>query len=114
MRAVSFLIAATLVASPLSAACPKPQVVDGVPVTTCKAADSRFETIRAELMKAVRQKEIPSAAVAVIAGDTTVWEESIGWADREKNVPASAETAYLLASMGKSITATGVMKLVER
>ena len=42
------------------------------------------------------------------------WRESIGMADVEKNRPATPNTPYGLASLGKSITATAVMVLVDR
>lgn len=113
-RTVKTFLLSLLLASPATAACHETQFVDRVPVTTCTAAEPRFAAIRAELIEAVRKGEIPSASIAVIAGGKTVWEESIGWADREKKIPATAETAYLLASMGKSVSATAVMKLVER
>jgi CubicO group peptidase (beta-lactamase class C family) len=104
------LAAHALLASP----CRPARFIDGVPVTTCTEADPRFEAIRKELLEAVRRGDIPSASVAVIADGATVWEESIGWSDRKKRIPATANTAYLLASMGKSVTATAVMRLVER
>jgi CubicO group peptidase (beta-lactamase class C family) len=42
------------------------------------------------------------------------WEEGFGWADRERMIAATPHTMYSLASISKPITATGLMKLVER
>jgi CubicO group peptidase (beta-lactamase class C family) len=113
-QAVKSFLLCLLLASPAVAACHETQFVTRVPITTCTAAEPRFAGIRAELIEAVRKGEIPSASVTVIADGKTVWEESIGWADREKKIPATAATAYLLASMGKSVSATAVMNLVEQ
>src|SRR2546430_14784147 len=56
----------------------------------------------------------PSVAVAVAKEGRIVWEDAIGWANREKRIPATASTIYPLASISKPITATGLMVLVER
>ena len=55
-----------------------------------------------------------AAAHGVIRGDTVLWAEAFGWADREARVPATLDTAYGLASVGKSVTATAIMTLVEQ
>jgi len=56
----------------------------------------------------------PSVAVAVAKDGRIVWEEAIGWASREKQIPSTVHTMYALASISKPITATGLMTLVER
>jgi CubicO group peptidase (beta-lactamase class C family) len=58
--------------------------------------------------------QTPSIAVGLIRNGALVWAEGFGWADREKKVPATADTIYWLASVSKPITATGLMQLVER
>jgi CubicO group peptidase (beta-lactamase class C family) len=84
------------------------------PVHTVVAPDTLFKEIRSELMQMVGNGELPSAAVGVINQENILWVEVIGWADKENNIPATATTHYGLASVGKSITATGVMVLVEQ
>src|SRR5437016_11720394 len=56
----------------------------------------------------------PSVAVAVAKDGRIVWEDAIGWANRGKRIPATANTIYPLASISKPFTATGLMVLVER
>jgi CubicO group peptidase (beta-lactamase class C family) len=73
-----------------------------------------FETIRAELSERVESGEMPSMAVAVSRRGEIIWEEAFGWADRESETPATPETVYPIGSLAKSITATGIMVLVER
>lgn len=68
------------------------------------------EIIRAEMAK----NDVPGVAIAVARGDSILWEEGFGLADRERNVPATAHTPFYLASITKTITATAVMLLVER
>ncbi len=45
--------------------------------------------------------------------DDTIWVEGFGFSDLENNTPASAESAYRLASITKPMTAAAVLKLAE-
>ncbi|MBV9477866.1 MAG: beta-lactamase family protein [Acidobacteria bacterium] len=85
-----------------------------MPITTCTAADARLAALRAELVALVRNGKIPSISIAVVDSGKTIWEESIGWRDREQKKAATPDTPYLLASLGKSITATAVMRFVDQ
>jgi CubicO group peptidase (beta-lactamase class C family) len=62
----------------------------------------------------VTRGEAPSAALAVAKDGRVIWEEGFGWADLERKVKASPTTVYPVASLSKSMTATGVMVLAER
>lgn len=74
----------------------------------------RFRRARATIHQAIDQGRAPSLAVAVVRGGEIVWEEAFGWADRERQIPATPHTMYSLASVSKPLTATGLMVLVER
>jgi len=84
------------------------------PITTVVRADSRFAAVRDSLIAKVRAGKIPSIAIAVTERGRTVWEEAIGWADREQRVPAKPEMPYALGSLSKSLAATVVLTLVDR
>ena len=73
----------------------------------------RFAAARAVIEKTLRDAKVPSIAVAVVKDGEVIWEEGFGWADKEKQVRATAHTAYSLASMTKPVTATAAMKLAE-
>ncbi len=77
-------------------------------------ADARLQTVRGQIVSLMDEGEIPSLSIAVAKSGRILWEESFGWADREAKTPATPHTIYPLASLSKSITATGVMVLVER
>jgi len=79
---------------------PERQVV--VPVPT------ELRATREEWMHRVATDEIPSLAIGVLCDGKTIWEEAIGWADREQRRPATPQTLYPIASVSKAITATGV------
>jgi CubicO group peptidase (beta-lactamase class C family) len=61
----------------------------------------------------LNEAKVPSIAVAVVKDGKIIWEEGFGWADRERQIRATAHTPYSLASATKPITATAVMKLHE-
>lgn len=75
--------------------------------------DARFSALRNELKGMVQSGELVSLAVGAVAGGRIVWAEAWGWADREAGAPATTETRYGIASLGKSVTATALMSLVE-
>jgi CubicO group peptidase (beta-lactamase class C family) len=74
----------------------------------------RFRALHTEIVDRVKSGEFPSVSIGVLHRGQTLWRESIGFADKEKNRPATPNTPFGLASLGKSITATGVMVLVDR
>jgi len=77
------------------------------------APQDQFAAVRAGIRKIVEEAKLPSVAVAVVKDGRIVFEEGFGWADVERKIPATAHTAYSLASMTKPVTATAVMKLRE-
>lgn len=74
----------------------------------------RFAKVRSLILEALNSGGAPSISVAAAVGGKVVWEESFGFANREKGIPATPDTLYALASISKSITATGLMVLAER
>jgi CubicO group peptidase (beta-lactamase class C family) len=82
------------------------------PSTAVTVAPTEFRPIRARLLDRVRCGDVPSFAIGAVRGQKVIWEETVGWADREANAPATAETLYPVASVSKSITATGTLALV--
>ncbi len=77
-------------------------------------APERFGEIRDVILSQVTSGEVPSMAVAVVRDGGIVWEEAFGWADVERRIPATPTSVYPLGSLSKSITAMGIMVLVER
>jgi CubicO group peptidase (beta-lactamase class C family) len=76
-------------------------------------ADGRFAAIAQATRQFIDEHGQPSVAVAVAKSGRIVWEDALGWADRERRIPATPHTPYSLASISKPFTATAVMKLVE-
>jgi len=56
----------------------------------------------------------PGAGIALVENGELVWSQGFGLADQENNVPATAETVYQIASISKTVAATGILRLVEQ
>lgn len=59
-------------------------------------------------------RKAPALSLAIVVDNRMVFSKGYGMADVENSVPARADTAYRLASISKSLTATAVMQLAER
>ena len=57
--------------------------------------------------------ENPGAAVALVHGGEVVYSQAFGLRDIELNQPAAEGDLWQVGSLSKSVTAWGVMKLVE-
>ena len=76
--------------------------------------DDRLQNVRSEIIELVSSGEVPSISVAVAKDGDIIWEESFGYADVENRIKATPHTKYRSASIAKTITATGIMTLVEQ
>ena len=85
---------------------------DTPPTAATVRVPADLASIRPALLDRVRKREVPSLSVGVIRDGVILWEESIGWADRQASQPATPFTRYPVASVSKSITATGALALV--
>ena len=73
----------------------------------------RFAGIQAAIVEKIDTGEIPSMSIAVAENGKIIWMESFGWSDKENEIKATPETLYSIASLSKTLTATGIMKLSE-
>lgn len=73
-------------------------------------AFTRFET---ELDSIRQISMIPGFSAAVIKDQGVIWAAGFGYADLEKQIEATPDTPYPLASLTKPLAATIIMQLVE-
>jgi CubicO group peptidase (beta-lactamase class C family) len=85
----------------------------GEPVATRTPTDQRLASVRSRVMGDVDRGVLKSVAIGVIHRDAIVWAEAFGVADAEAGIPATVETPYGIASLGKALTAAAAMTLVE-
>ncbi len=60
----------------------------------------------------IKNLKIPSLAVGFYKDDF-IWSKGFGFADLENRVPATSDTLFRAASVTKSMTAVGILKLAE-
>ena len=88
-------------------------------ITACNSKvrpkiDGRLRSVRSEIIELVSNGKVPSISIAVAKDGEIIWEESFGYADLENQIKATLHTKYRSASIAKTITATGIMTLVEQ
>src|SRR5581483_888471 len=72
----------------------------------------------AELRKLIEyeaaDKKLPAVSIALIDDQRVVWAKGFGFQDRDRKIPATAETVYRVGSVSKLFTDVAVMQLVEK
>ncbi len=58
--------------------------------------------------------DVPGVSVALVSDEGVLWMKSYGYADVERDIPASTRSVYQIGSISKLITATAVMQRVEQ
>lgn len=69
-----------------------------------------LETKTPDLLK---KYNIPGATISIIENGEIKWIGTFGYADIEEKIKINKDTVYQVASISKSATAVGIMKLVE-
>lgn len=76
-----------------------------------------YSSMQRHLIKYISEEmekyHVPGVSIALVDDQKIIWAEGFGFADRERQIPATAETVYQLGSITKPVTATAAMKLVE-
>lgn len=62
----------------------------------------------------MRKYDVPGVSVALVNDRGVLWMKAYGYADAEREVPATTRSVYQIGSISKVVTATAVMQLVER
>ena len=93
------------------------EMPDSVPASQ-QVLDARYAEAgeRALSAMAAHREAIgaPAMTAAVAVHGQLVWQGAVGWADIEKQTPASTDTIFRIGSTSKAITATALARLVER
>ncbi|MFN0009152.1 MAG: serine hydrolase domain-containing protein [Planctomycetota bacterium] len=76
-------------------------------------SDPRVAELRETCEQFRRERGIVGMAVAVLDHGRVVLDESLGLADRERDLPVDSATLFRLGSISKPVTATIAMQLVD-
>lgn len=74
--------------------------------------ESVLSTYEAFVIQQMKKDRVPGLSIALRWNDF-FWAKGFGYADLENEVPATAESAYRLASITKTITAVAILILYE-
>jgi CubicO group peptidase (beta-lactamase class C family) len=55
-----------------------------------------------------------SLSLAVVGAEGTIWAKSYGFADKDRNIPATPDTLYHVGEISMPVTATEIMRRSER
>jgi serine beta-lactamase-like protein LACTB, mitochondrial len=77
-------------------------------------ATEKRTQLEAAIGRFMAANSVPGVSVAVVENGAVEWSAGFGTADLENFVPATAHTLYRLASISKSLTATGAMLLWQQ
>jgi CubicO group peptidase (beta-lactamase class C family) len=61
----------------------------------------------------IDQNELPGLVVMVKKGDKQIFHKSYGYSDEEKKIELDKNAIFRIASITKTITALGILKLME-
>ncbi len=78
------------------------------------APTSKYDALAGEIDRLRTELHIPGLSVAIAENQEIEFATGFGLADLEREVPASADTPYHIASLTKPFAATVIMKLVEQ
>jgi CubicO group peptidase (beta-lactamase class C family) len=78
---------------------------------TTEARVAPFEIQVEELRKLLR---IPGMSAVIVKDQKVLWAKGFGFADQEKQIAATPDTLYHIASLTKTFAATLIMQLVEQ
>ncbi|MEO7678839.1 MAG: serine hydrolase domain-containing protein, partial [Verrucomicrobiota bacterium] len=76
--------------------------------------DKTFSSFDNEMEQFMSERKIPGGALAIVKNWRLVYARGYGWANRDKEQPAKAESLFRIASISKPITAVAIFKLIEQ
>jgi CubicO group peptidase (beta-lactamase class C family) len=74
----------------------------------------RYERLAARLERLRQDLSIPGMAAAVVYNDQIVWMQGFGYADVDRQVPATPHTPFHVASITKTVAAVAILQLVAQ
>lgn len=67
-----------------------------------------------EIQRTLLEGKIPSAAIALIAGDRVIWSGAYGHSNLWARTPATPSTVYLIGSTFKAMSTVALLQLMEQ
>jgi CubicO group peptidase (beta-lactamase class C family) len=84
------------------------------PLPTATLEPKRAADLALFMTQELAKAHVPGLSAAIVKGGKLAWTGAYGFADLELQKPALPQTVYMIASVSKTVTATGVMRAVEK
>lgn len=88
------------------------------PPRPTSVARGDYESVRTYATQLIQhgmeKASVPGLSIALVDDQRIVWAEGFGYADKERDIPATADTLYRVGSISKLFTATAAMQLAEQ
>lgn len=85
-----------------------------VSVNAQSISPEKIKKIEQLITEKMSRDRVPGLSLAIALDGKLVWSNGYGFSDLENFVPVKAYTVFRTASIGKPLTATAVMRLVEK
>ncbi len=112
---IGILVALLFVITSLSTTCNL--YMASIPVNNSKGDEMSLRSVQEELTQLatneMRKKKVTGMSMAVVDENGILFTINLGYADKDKKIPVSADTLYKIGSISKLFTATAVMQLAE-
>ncbi|HKO97388.1 MAG TPA: serine hydrolase [Pyrinomonadaceae bacterium] len=76
--------------------------------------EKRIERFEKQVEELRRLLKIPGMSAVVVKDQKVLWADGFGFADLDKQIPATPDTLYHVASLTKTFAATLILQLVEQ
>src|SRR5207302_6633408 len=76
--------------------------------------DRVVDELEPEIQRALLAGNIPSASIALIAGDKVIWTNAYGYSNLWARTPATPNTVYLIGSTFKAMSTIALLQQMEQ
>lgn len=66
------------------------------------------------ILQEMEESDAVGLSIALVSDDEIVWAQGFGWQDMENEIPATADSVYMIGSITKTLTAASLLKLYEQ
>src|SRR6267378_28305 len=81
--------------------------------TAKKAVQDLIQEFDTRLKQNSQGENVGSITAAIVDNEKILWTKSYGFIDKDRQIPASITSLYLIGSISKSITGMALAKLVD-
>jgi CubicO group peptidase (beta-lactamase class C family) len=100
-------------AAPLFACLTVAVVVAQDPRPPSDPTPQTIDEFRRAAARLLDETAVPGAGIALVRQDGVEWEGGIGYADRDRQSPVTADTTFRVGSISKTFVAMGLVQLAE-